>query len=53
MKVEKVPWAEGKSHTTKAFQLFLARRAHKLSWKETAESFCTSWDTVFRSVNGI
>lgn len=53
VRVEKVPWADGKSHTTKAFQLFLARWARKLSWKETAESFCTSWDTVFRSVKAV
>jgi transposase len=53
VKVEKVPWADGKSHITKAYQLFLARWARKLSWKETAESFGTSWDTVFRSVKAI
>ena len=53
VRVEKVPWADGKSHTTKAYQLFLARWARKLSWKETAESFGTSWDTVFRSVKAI
>ena len=53
VKVEQVPWADGKSHATKVFQLFLARWARKLSWKETAESFCTSWDTVFRSVKSI
>lgn len=51
--VESVPWTDGKSHTTKAFQLFLARWARKLCWKETAESFCTSWDTVYRSVKTI
>jgi transposase len=50
VRVEKVPWASGKSHTTKAFQLFLAQWARKLSWKETAESFGSCWDTVFRSV---
>lgn len=53
VKVEKVPWADGKSHITKPFQLFLAQWARKLSWKETARSFCTSWDTVFRSVKTI
>lgn len=53
VKIEKVPWADGKSHITKAYQLFLARWARKLSWKETAESFGTSWDTVFRSVKAI
>ena len=53
VKVEQVPWAEGKSHITKPFALFLARWARKLSWKETAESFCTTWDTVFRSIKQI
>ena len=53
VKAERVPWADGKSHATKVLQLFLARWARKLSWKETAESFCTSWDTVFRSVKSI
>jgi len=53
VRVERVPWAEGKSPVTKPFALFLARWARKLSWKETAESFCTTWDTVFRSVKQI
>lgn len=53
VRVEKVPWANGKSHVTKPFQLFLAQWARKLSWKETAESFCTSWDTVFRAVKEV
>jgi len=53
IRVERVPWAEGKSPVTKPFALFLARWARKLSWKETAESFCTTWDTVFRSVKQI
>jgi transposase len=51
--VERVPWAEGKSHITKAFALFLAQWARKLSWKETARSFHTSWDTVYRSVKSV
>jgi transposase len=50
VRVEQVPWANGKSHTTKAFELFLAQWARKLSWKETARSFGTCWDTVYRSV---
>lgn len=53
VKIERIPWADGKSHTTKAFELFLARWARKLSWKETAESFDTCWDTVFRSVKKV
>jgi len=51
--VEQVPWAEGKSPITKPFALFLARWAKRLSWKETAKAFCTTWDTVFRSVEQI
>ena len=53
VRVERIPWAEGKSHLTKPFQLFLARWARKLSWKEVAQSFGTTWDNVFRSVKAI
>lgn len=53
VRVEKVPWADGKAHTTKAFELFLAQWARKLSWKETARSFGTCWDTVYRSVKAV
>jgi transposase len=48
--VEAVPWAEGKERTTKAYAWFLAGWAKRLSWKEVATVFHTSWDTVFRSV---
>jgi len=48
--VEEVPWAEGKHQLTKAYMLYLARWARKLSWKETAEAFHTSWDQVCDSV---
>lgn len=50
VKVEKVPWAEGKSPITTTYAWFLAGWAKKLSWKEVAQSFRTTWDTVFRSV---
>lgn len=50
VKVEKVPWAEGKSPITTTYAWFLASWAKKLSWKEVAQSFRTTWDTVFRSV---
>lgn len=50
VRAERLPWAEGKAQTTKAFALFLAQWARKLSWKETARSFGSSWDTVYRSV---
>jgi transposase len=53
VRVERVPWAEGKSPVTKPYALFLARWAKRLSWKETAKSLCTTWDTVFRSVKQI
>ena len=48
--VEQVPWGDGKRQSTKAHMLFLARGARKLSWKETAEAFHTSWDKVCDAV---
>lgn len=48
--VEMVPWADGKKRITKSFGWFLATWAKRLSWKDTAEAFQTSWDTVFRAV---
>src|SRR3990172_1992734 len=48
--VEVMPWAEGKEHMTKTYMIFLSRWAKRLSWKETAEIFSTSWDSVFRAV---
>jgi len=50
VRVERVPWANGKERITLSFQWFLACWAKKLSWSETARSFGTSWDTVFRAV---
>lgn len=48
--VEEVPWGNGKRTLTRAYMLFLARWARKLSWKETAEAFRTSWEKVFDAV---
>jgi transposase len=48
--VEEVPWGDGKRTLTKAYILFLARFARRLSWKETVEAFRTSWDKVFDAV---
>ena len=48
--VESVPWASGKCHLTSTYKVFLARWAKRLSWKETAEIFKSSWDSVFRAV---
>lgn len=53
VRVEQIPWADGKSHITKPFQLFLAQWARKLSWKETAEAFNATWDDVYRSIKTI
>ena len=47
---ENVPWAEGKSHLTTTYSWFLARWAKRMSWKEVAEAFKTSWENVFHSV---
>jgi transposase len=51
--VEEVPWGDGKRTLTKAYMLFLARWARRLSWKETAEAFRTSRDKVFDAVEHV
>jgi hypothetical protein len=51
--VEEVPWGDGKRTLTKAYMLFFARWARRLSWKETAEAFRTSWDKVFDAVEHV
>jgi transposase len=48
--VERVPWAEGKSRLTTAYQWFLAGWARRLSWRETATVFHTTWEHVRDSV---
>jgi transposase len=48
--VEEVPWGDGKHEQTKTHMQFLAHWAKKLSWKEVAESFQTSWPKVFYAV---
>ena len=50
VKVEEVPWGTGKHTLCKAYMLYLAHWARKLSWKETAQSFHTSWEKVVQSV---
>ena len=51
--VEEVPWGDGMRTLTKAYMLFLARWAHRLSWQETAEAFRTSLEKVFDAVEHI
>ena len=50
VKVEKLPWSEGKHHLTGAYAWFLATWAKRMSWSEVAQAFHTSWENVFRSV---
>ncbi|MCG7941363.1 MAG: ISL3 family transposase [Candidatus Thiodiazotropha lotti] len=50
VRVERMPWAQGKHRLTEAYAWFLASWARRLSWKEVAEAFRTSWDHVFHSV---
>jgi transposase len=48
--VECIPWSRGKRPVTTAMMGFLARWAHRLSWRETARTFQTSWEAVYHSV---
>ena len=48
--VEHIPWSEGKRPVTRAMMCFLSRWARRLSWRETAQAFHTSWECVYRSV---
>ena len=50
VRVEQVPWADGKHQLTTTYQWFLARWAKRLSWREVAQVFDTSPDQVFRAV---
>ena len=50
VKVEYVPWADGKHFMTVAYQWFLANWAKRLSWSQVAEAFGTTWHYVFTSV---
>jgi transposase len=48
--VEHIPWSDGKRPVTLAMMGFLARWARRMSWRETARAFQTSWEAVYRSV---
>jgi transposase len=50
VKVERVPWADGKSPMTTEYKWFLARWAKRMSWKEVSEAFRVSWDRVYEAV---
>jgi len=48
--VEHLPWSAGKRPITCAMMGFLARWGRRLSWRETARVFQTSWEAVYRSL---
>jgi len=48
--VERLPWSQGKKRLTESYAWFLSGWAKRLSWKEVAEVFHTSWDHVFNAV---
>jgi transposase len=48
--VEYLPWSDGKRPVSIAMMVFLASWARRLSWRETARVFHTSWEMVYRSV---
>ena len=50
VKVEQVPWCDGKNQLTTTYRWFLARWARRLSWQEVSCIFHTSWDSVYRAV---
>ena len=50
VRVEAFRGATGKHRLTDAYAWFLAGRAKRLSWREVAAAFPTSWDTVYRAV---
>jgi transposase len=48
-----MPWAYGKEHMTTSYKVYLARWARRMSWKETADIFKTSWESVYRAVQHV
>ena len=45
VKVEEVPWAEGKNRHCTVYEWFLAAWAKLLAWQQVARSFGMSWNT--------
>jgi len=50
VKVERVPWADGKSPMTTSYKWFLARWAKRMCWKDVATAFRVGWDCVYEAV---
>ncbi len=53
IRVESVPWSQGKQRKCLAFLSFLASWAEDLPWKRVAERFQTSWQTVCLAVEWV
>ena len=53
VKVEKVPWAQGKHHLTTSFSRFLAVWARRMAWDEVASIFGTTWSRVYDAVRWV
>jgi transposase len=50
VKVEHVPWCDGKNQLTTTYRWFLASWATRIPWQAVALAFNTSWQNVYRSV---
>ncbi len=50
VKVEHVPWCDGKNRLTTTYRWFLASWATRIPWQAVALAFNTSWQNVYRSV---
>ncbi len=50
VKVEKLPWCQGKQRCTTVYKQFLSFWGSKMSWQEVANLFQSSWQTVYRSI---
>jgi transposase len=48
--VEYLPWAEGKSHLTNVFKIYLAEWAKHLAWNTVAKLFYVQWHHVYDAV---
>lgn len=50
IRVESVPWADGKNRASNTYLWFLAGWARRMSWTEVAVVFATTWNVVSRAV---
>lgn len=53
VKVEKVPWADGKNQMCNVYRKYLADWAKDLSWQAVANRFKSSWQSICRAVQWV